>query len=279
MFDEQKCRICGCTQNNACEGGCYWIEDDFCSQCDEKMKPILFNTEMVQAILDGRKIVTRRVIKTQYPIFDGLITDTTGSKHTIGKVRFSDGKCEGNNDYIKLPYQKRDILYVRETWLMQSMRNFDKTAKILFKAIPNEILSIFKFSDERYEKFIKFFHKNGWKSPYFMPKEAARIFLKVTDVRVERLQDITEEQAIKEGIKPHEFQEGMLNEDGTHKISGLKIYDYHDNSGTTNSAIKAFFHLWNSTIEKQDLDKYGWNANPFVWVYEFEILRIKNGMQ
>lgn len=80
-----------------------------------------------------------------------------------------------------------------------------------------------------------------------MPKEAARIWLKVTEVRAEHLQDITEEQAISEGI----FIDKYNLDCG---------YDY----------VSEFAFLWNSTIKKSDLDVYGWLANPYVWVIEFE---------
>lgn len=107
-----------------------------------------------------------------------------------------------------------------------------------------------EFNPLRYEQFLKFADKNGWQSPYFLPKEAARIFLEVTDVRVERLQDITEEQAVKEGM------------------SYLWENNYFKREPYT--ATDAFSMLWNSTILKQDLDKYSWQANPYIWVYEFE---------
>ena len=86
-----------------------------------------------------------------------------------------------------------------------------------------------------------------WHPSIHMPKEAARIWLKVTDVRVERLQDITSEQICKEGVEVEE----------PHVLNGEeKRY--------------AFSSLWNSTIKKSDLDRYGWDASPWVWVIEFE---------
>ena len=86
---------------------------------------------------------------------------------------------------------------------------------------------------------------NRWYPSIHMPKEAARIWLKVTDVRVERLQDITEIQAQAEGCN-----------------SGLL-------TGPCN-ARGQFENLWNRTIKKSDIDTYGWKANPWVWVIEFE---------
>ena len=89
--------------------------------------------------------------------------------------------------------------------------------------------------------------KFRWKPSIHMPKEAARIWLEVTDVRVERLQDITDYVA--EGVSP-----------GTHSTAHMNYYDEHCD----------FIALWNSTINKNDIDSYGWDANPWVWVIEFE---------
>ena len=95
-----------------------------------------------------------------------------------------------------------------------------------------------------------------------MPKEAARIWLKVTDVRVERLQDITEEQACMEGTDP--WDEVCYENNGWHPT-----FSDPDSGGDPNM-VDGFHKLWNSTIKKSDLDHYGWNANPWVWVIEFE---------
>ena len=89
-----------------------------------------------------------------------------------------------------------------------------------------------------------------WHPSIHMPKEAARIWFKVTDVKVERLQDITEEQAIKEGIT---------------------CFKYDVNTGKEESAALDWFPIfWDSTVKKSDSDCYGWDANPWVWVIGFE---------
>ena len=181
------------------------------------IKPILFNTEMVRAILDGRKICTRRLVKFlpgENPQWTGYIKD--------GLMLYN-----GRNEPCikKAPYQSGDILYVRETW----------------KKAPN---GYYYYEDWQRNDIADV---TKWKPSIHMPKEAARIWLKVTDVRVERLQDITSEQICREGVEveyPH-----MLNGEE-------KRY--------------AFSALWNSTIKKSDLDRYGWDANPWVWVIEFE---------
>ncbi len=96
-----------------------------------------------------------------------------------------------------------------------------------------------------------------------MPKKAARIFLKVTDVRIERLQDITEEQARKEGCITY-----------NDKVENKKFKNVLEFDLTTK---EAFVDLWGSTIKKQDLDIYGWKANPWVWVIEFELIKRVRG--
>lgn len=194
------------------------------------IKPILFNTEMVRAILDGRKTCTRRVIKPQpdekHTFTLGFVTDSTEKKE-VGCFGFGIDEYGGSIQYVKPPYgyAPGDILYVRETW----------------KKAPN---GYYYYEDWQRNDIADV---TKWKPSIHMPKEAARIWLKVTDVRVERLQEITSEQICREGVEveyPH-----VLNGEE-------KRY--------------AFSRLWDSTIKKSDLDRYGWNASPWVWVIEFE---------
>ena len=193
--------------------------------------PILFNTPMVQAILEGRKTMTRRVIKPKtLEKFINLIWNPNEN------LRFS-------------PYQPGDRLWVQETWKIDSLLRDrpDYPVAIDFKAVQNgysqaEIMC--KFTQDRFEKFKKFYKKPGWQSPYFMPKEAARIWLEVTGVKVERLQDITINQIKKEGIYFGEWRPDP-------------------------SYIEAFSNLWNATLKTGDIPLYGWSANPWVWVISF----------
>ena len=204
------------------------------------IKPILFNVEMVRAILDRRKTCTRRVIKPQ-PKARLCYTYAGSHKDCIGKWTYpSRGVREFWGEEYKLPenikdeelskrwnppYHTDDILYVRETW----------------KKAPN---GYYYYEDWQRNDIADV---TKWKPSIHMPKEAARIWLKVTNVRVERLQEITSEQIGREGVEveyPH-----VLNGEE-------KRY--------------AFSTLWNSTVKKSDLDRYGWNANPLVWVIEFE---------
>lgn len=155
------------------------------------IKPILFNTEMVRAILDGRKTVTRRLIKPRYRDDEGgfqVITRKNGEFVRVEKV--DENECgifaDGTERHVNPKYQIDDILWVRETWLMA-----DGCAgeRYFYKADETEI-----------SKEARLSYGYKWHPSLHMPKTAARIFLKVKDVRVERLKDITEEQAEKEGF-------------------------------------------------------------------------------
>ena len=194
--------------------------------------PILFNDEMVQALLTGRKTCTRRAIKLPDKMTGRPIGKSGDSSNPLGF--FYPGGIK------RPPYQPGDILYVRETW--SEIKNADGShKKYVYKASDQ-----YPFGESRY--IIKF----NWKPSIHMPKKAARIWLKVTDVRVERLQDITEDVAKEE--RPN-YKNG--------KNVGLE-------EKMRRTAIERFAEIWNSTIKKTDIDRYGWDANPWVWVIEFE---------
>jgi hypothetical protein len=193
--------------------------------------PILFKTEMVQALLDGRKSCTRRVIKLPDNMTGRPIGKSGDSSNPLGFFYIGGIK--------RPPYQPGDILYVRETW----GKGYEEGTYI-YKA-DDKLADLPTFKDST--KLI--YHPS-----IHMPKDAARIWLKVTDVRVERLQEITEAEAILEGaIDNRAFIHSPDNE-----------YDH------IHTAREHFIDIWNSTIKKSDTDKYGWNANPWVWVIEFE---------
>lgn len=183
-----------------------------------RVLPILFNMKMVRAILDGRKSCTRRIIKPQPQGYFEVSEEPLYIYDTDGKQ----GK-------ITPPYQPGDILYVRETW----------------KQAPN---GYYYYEDWQKDDIADV---TKWKPSIHMPKEAARIWLKVTDVRVERLQEITRLSVQKEGI-----------EVDPKECAGK--FDF------ITELFLLFQELWDSTIKKSDLDYYGWDANPYVWVIEFE---------
>lgn len=236
------------------------------------IKPILFNTEMVRANLDGRKSCTRRIVKPQPQgrlcyTFAGCDCGTWGYPSKTAYENWGDEYKlpeDITDEELKRrwnpPYHTDDILYVRETW-------HKGLERYMYRA---------DYSDT--EKF----YRNGkeiemkWYPSIHMPKEAARIWLKCTDVRVERLQEITEVQAQAEGIRGYSKDGNLykyavtddwwINYHGKHKEIATGTW-WQDMPRT---AREAFSYLWNSTIKKSDLDLYGWNANPWVWTIEYE---------
>lgn len=191
------------------------------------IKPILFNTEMVRAILDGRKDAARRIVKGFIP--DDEVwgyTAFTPKGYISCRGTFADVYGE---KFFKLPCESGDILYVRETW----------------KKAPN---GYYYYEDWQRNDIADV---TKWKPSIHMPKEAARIWLKVTGVRMERLQEITEVGIQKEGV-----------EVDPKECAGK--FDF------ISELFLLFQRLWNSTIKKSDIDRYGWDANPWVWVIEFE---------
>lgn len=237
------------------------------------MKPILFNTEMVKAILEGRKTVTRRIIKKVENDWNFLeITNNAA----ITKVNaageeypfdvnglWATFECDYDPHYpmVKSPYEIGDTIYVRETWQIQSAHRFECDVKIAYKA-GGELNKIQFCNRIDYEDFVynKHIGDGRWYPSIHMPKEAARIFLRVTDVRVERLHKITPEQAVCEGVGEL-FIEACAYDD---KYNNIPWNQYDGLS------IHQFARLWDSTIKPSDVCKYGWDENPYVWVIEFE---------
>jgi hypothetical protein len=213
------------------------------------MKPILFNTAMVRAILDGRKTVTRRVVKTRNT---EILDKPKWAKgpYWFDVIKTKNGQKIATADVILPPYNPGDILYVRETWcrgLIECGEESDGRDALYITQRDGE-------NDVIYKEYAK---RNDigtddvkWQPSIFMPKEAARIFLRVTNVRVERLQDITPEQIDAEGCKE---------------------YAYSAETGELQPSKPTWFQiLWDSTVKYKEIHLYGWNANPWVWVIEFE---------
>ena len=206
-----------------------------------EIKPILFNTEMVRAILDGRKTCTRRVVKTRRKDACGFYVTKRPDGSFTGVYEYDEDERMFENQLIP-PYQPEDILYVRETWC----------------GLPVNEAGHFRGHPIYYYRADGDLRPEGWRGAWHpsihMPKEAARIWLKVTDVRVERLQEITEDGAKAEGaIDNRGFIHSPENE-----------YD------RIHTAREHFIEIWDSTIKESDIDRYGWSANPWVWVIEFE---------
>lgn len=196
----------------------------------------------VQAILDGRKTCTRSSVSSRQ--FLGMLPDkckkAVPDEFLKGKRMMFKPYCDMTDAELimtayKAPYEPGDILYVRETWC----------------ALPVNEAGHMRGHSVYYYKADGDLRPEGWRGKWkpsiHMPKEAARIWLKVTDVRVERLQKITSVQICREGVEV-EYPFVLNGEE--------KRY--------------AFSALWNSTIKKSDIDRFGWNANPYVFVIEFE---------
>lgn len=196
-----------------------------------KAKPILFNTDMVIAILDGRKTSTRRIVKFlagQNPNWSGYIKD--------GLMLYN-----GRNEPCcrKPMYQKGDVLYVRETWS-------EWTGGYLYKAWPSPINQP---GQSRYMR---------WRPSIHMPKEAARIFLQVKNIQIEKLKDISNEDILKEGASKDTINHYILQ-------MPEKTEEY-----IRAAYVLEWSQIWDSTIKETDIDYYGWSADPWIWVIEFE---------
>ena len=217
------------------------------------IKPILFNTEMVKAILDGRKTQTRRVIKDKY--FNPLISDHKW----------------------RSPVDPGDILWVRETWNVNNLREKDPGEfEVGFiyaasEAPPNGFRWV-KTSEENYKKYEDgmSWHFSGWRPSIHMPKEAARIFLQVKGVHAERLQDIDEDGVCDEGAERiisscEHMDYGVMPPEPCFNVNPCK-------DCIINHSYPELFGkmVWDKTIKHADLPRYGWDANPLVWVFEFE---------
>jgi uncharacterized protein YqfB (UPF0267 family) len=191
--------------------------------------PILFSTPMVQAILAGRKTQTRRIIKSRHEsgLFQVSRRKSDGQIISIESLDWDERNCEKN---ITCPYgQPGDLLWVRESW----------------RGVKQD------FGEDRYEYRAteKIDIDTKWKPSIHMPKTAARIWLEVTNVRAERLQDITEHDALQEGMSIRYDKD----EDG------LVVKDKRN--------TEAFEELWQSINGTES-----WEANPWVWVVEFKVL-------
>lgn len=215
------------------------------------MKPILFNTGMTRAILEDRKTVTRRVVKPQPP--------AASIVSKIGKAYgWSRGKDSQPKYLMKQPYQPGDVLWVRETFRVDYLSNIVRSGRVRYK-VDGSYADI-HFSADRYDMMRRAQRKPGWRPNENMPREAARIFLRVTDIRAERLREITKIEAQQEG-QP-ECTGGIMACGGP----GACL----DCEASYQNAIRWFSGVWDSTIKSADRAAFGWDANPWVWVIEFE---------
>ena len=232
------------------------------------MKPIIFDTDMVKAILENRKTETRRLV----------IPQPEGGLYRLPKSSCWPGYFADSTTarVCKPRYQPGDILYVRETWqqvyetecfpeapngvygIRDLITNFDSISKVeagisdessTAQMPPRMKYYVFRASE------IKFANENNqiiWRKPTHMPKEAARIFLRVKDVLTEPLKNIRYFDCLAEGIPYRQMEDDI---------------------------IRDFAELWDSTIKPADRGQYGWDANPWVWVNKFERISRKEALE
>ncbi|MBC9913146.1 hypothetical protein [Chitinophaga varians] len=240
-----------------------------------KERPILFSGDMVRAILEGRKTHTRRIVKPQ-PIID----EESGYVYS-GDHKHMFKKCflhsPWQNGYALLcPYgQPGNILYVKETWIKGHMIDENETRigsdRYFYKAGPD----IPDWHRPELEDDHPNFLTPPWKSPRFMPKVAARIWLQVTDIRVELVQDISKGDVISEGFacvsKDHAYclkhaisptwKYGLPESDGLPGAEGWQWHDWEVNP------VDAYRKLWSKINGAES-----WGTNPWVWVISFRVL-------
>ncbi|HGZ0311786.1 TPA: hypothetical protein ACOJ3H_003514 [Klebsiella pneumoniae] len=246
-----------------------------------KERGMIFNSEMVRAILDGRKTQTRRIMKVQPESNQlGLLLITDSTKHSdIGKYHWAESNATGNHVRSKLfscPFGAvGDRIWVRETWATLGnedgcyvdwednlCKGDERSAARIYRASceqrPGDY-GLWSIPDDAYWKPHTKEHKfeGAWRPSIHMPRWASRILLEITDVRVERLNAISEEDARAEGI----IDGGCLN-CGEPEPCGCANPDP--------DATDAFAYLWQSIYGQES-----WNANPWVWVIEFE--RVEGG--
>ena len=233
------------------------------------IKPILFNTEMVRAILESRKSCTRRVVKPQQ--FIGMLPDKCKNgapeeflkeKKLMFKPYCDMTDIELINTAYKAPYQPGDILYVRETWEYFECCCCEGDEHGNCYREPQQSALNKSCGCYMYRATDEIYGDARWHPSIHMPKEATRIWLRVTDVRVERLQEITVDGCHREGI----------NIETSAVTDGETLNRKHDFS------LEKFETLWDSTVKKSDIDRYGWDANPWVWVIEFEMCEKPEGV-
>lgn len=221
-------------------------------------KPILFQTDMVRAILSGLKTQTRRTKGldeiNENPdewIVENMEYKTNPENDNRSFVLFE--TKDGQRKMIKKPYgDVGDILWVRETWADASLGEPLSPKTVVYKAdYSDDILN-----EER--------NKGFWKPSIFMPKKACRIFLEVKDVRIERLFDTSEYDAIREGVRRFKCYE----ENGLHRFVDYRFKRDADErylkDHSFSMATSSFFSLWKSINGKKSLQ-----LNPYVFVYEF----------
>ncbi|MEB5538634.1 hypothetical protein [Vibrio cholerae] len=238
-----------------------------------KVIPMIFNTDMVKGLVAGDMVVTRRplIIHEGWELKDRKLTKITSSHPKKGKwgalIRQETFDDKYQHDIITAPCFVDDLIYVRETFRL--FNHSDECGCSDYCSCPPSGTPVYfaTCGDDSESK---------WKSSRHMPRSASRLTLKVTDVRIERVQDITEDQAEKEGVISNEKYGDLAGEENLFncpKCEGFQVHGYIGYGGgvaegdceTCNTAVKRFGLLWDSIYQN-------WNQNPYVWVIEFEVI-------
>ena len=241
-----------------------------------KERPILFSGEMVKAILEGRKTMTRRVVNKDISNQFDIDVDNTVAAYIN---QFTGDSC----DPVEIcPYgEVGDRLWVRETWRVgrredpyQQYKGVQYKADELCPENEKDELPVLVLPEARDMEVSQY-----WRPSIFMPRWASRILLEVTDVKVEGLQDINEEDAEKEGM-PDEYPIAPVycpncQGQGTCGAVHPKSLGYMEiDCPECDTAKKKFKNLWDSINGRGRKPGKAWNDNPWVWVVEFR--RVEN---
>lgn len=241
-------------------------------------KPIPCNTRMIQGIKDQRITITRRPVKPQpskHAIF----------RHLVEKWGLFECDAEESMWHIRPKYYPGELLYAQEKSTWASGEHYYYADQQCTGCGEDGICLPEGVNHHKTCEACE--HKEGhlsWCSPILMPKDAARFFLKVKDVRAELLQDITPYDACREGIwiePPVDLDGPQRYPDGFEKWSEQRKNDWFQSAARANylartvylsKFIKEYARVWDSIVPKKDLALYGWDANPWVWIYELELI-------
>ncbi len=228
-----------------------------------KQKGIIMQASSIAAILAGVKVQTRRIIKPQ------PIDDTINS----GFVFSGDHKHIFKNDILHQPWQKRfielapykvgDLLYVKETYCPFVGHHITKEQPYAYKANVGHV------GEDARQDYIKAGYPYQWKSPLFMPKAAARIWLEITGVRVERVQSISEADAIAEGYSDKEYftnHEAIVGYPAGQYLSMMQDFTKDETATLEGSPVDWYAWKWEALHGSES-----WNTNVFVWVITFKL--------
>lgn len=217
------------------------------------MKGMIMGSESVRAILEGRKTQIRRVVKPQ-PLegsrWVGWLLDSTG-REDDKRIGSACWRCDsiGRDLYVKPRYKVGEIVYVKEGWKIAENVTIDGVAPVLYESeTPPKVMEYIK----------------NWKSPFSMPEQASRIHLEITEIKAQRVQDITEEEAMAEGIeKPIEERCMLAYRDYSIKEEDNEGYNWF------RTAKESYASLWDSINAKKG---FPWGVSPWVFAYTFKVV-------